>query len=224
VADLNAEASPIAAATELHPELARELGELYAKHQSQCDVGGPGGASFVVRVEPNGSVTLVLVGMGDIPNCAALQCVGKTFESLKVRHAPAEPTTVHVELAWSDAKAARYAPDYQYDASAKLRCPIKGPVGHLEPVEIQKVVRENFGPMRECYDKGLATDATLEGKVVMRFAIDREGKVSAVGLGELTLPRCDVARCVRDTFWKLQFPKPEGGIVTVVYPIRFSPE
>jgi hypothetical protein len=30
-------------------------------------------------------------------------------------------------------------------------------------------------------------------------------------------------RCVRDNFLPLVFPKPQGGIVTVVYPIMFSP-
>jgi hypothetical protein len=38
------------------------------------------------------------------------------------------------------------------------------------------------------------------------------------------LPDAAVVKCVVDGFRKLQFPKPEGGIVTVVYPIVFNPE
>jgi hypothetical protein len=37
------------------------------------------------------------------------------------------------------------------------------------------------------------------------------------------LPDREVIRCVIAEYRKLQFPKPEGGVVTVVYPIVFNP-
>jgi hypothetical protein len=33
-----------------------------------------------------------------------------------------------------------------------------------------------------------------------------------------------VVSCVSRAFYDISFPKPEGGIVTVVYPISFQPE
>jgi len=37
------------------------------------------------------------------------------------------------------------------------------------------------------------------------------------------LPDCRVAQCVRDEMRRIHFPAPEGGIVTVIYPIMFQP-
>jgi hypothetical protein len=37
-----------------------------------------------------------------------------------------------------------------------------------------------------------------------------------------TLTDSATAKCIFDEFEKLSFPRPEGGIVTVVYPIIFS--
>jgi hypothetical protein len=38
-----------------------------------------------------------------------------------------------------------------------------------------------------------------------------------------TLPDCAVVSCIRDGFSNLEFPSPEGGIVTVHYPIILEP-
>jgi hypothetical protein len=37
------------------------------------------------------------------------------------------------------------------------------------------------------------------------------------------MPDGGVVSCVVRAFYGLSFPQPEGGIVTVVYPIMFSP-
>jgi hypothetical protein len=44
-----------------------------------------------------------------------------------------------------------------------------------------------------------------------------------VAISENTLSDCKAARCVMDGFSKLTFPPPQGGIVTVVYPIMLEP-
>ena len=57
----------------------------------------------------------------------------------------------------------------------------------------------------------------------MVFVIQRDGSVANARIYELTLPDCRVAHCIRDAFPKMKFPAPEGGIVTVVYPIMLEP-
>jgi hypothetical protein len=59
--------------------------------------------------------------------------------------------------------------------------------------------------------------------MAVRFVINAEGKVTLPRIAENSLPDCDAVRCVRDNFLPLLFPKPEGGIITEVYPIMFSP-
>jgi len=94
--------------------------------------------------------------------------------------------------------------------------------GRLPPEVIQRIVRQNFGRFRLCYENGLRNNPNLQGRVVVRFVIGRDGRVSNVGGGG-DLPDGGVTSCVTRAFYGLSFPQPEGGIVTVSYPIVFTP-
>jgi hypothetical protein len=95
--------------------------------------------------------------------------------------------------------------------------------GRLPPEVIQRIVRQNYGRFRMCYEQGLARNPNLEGRVSVRFVIGRDGSVSNVSNGGSDLPDSGVVGCVISAYYGLSFPQPEGGIVTVVYPIMFSP-
>ena len=75
-----------------------------------------------------------------------------------------------------------------------------------------------------CYEQGLSRNAALAGRVAIRFVIGRDGSVSNVSLGDSTLTDAAVTSCALGAFYGLAFPKPESGIVTVVYPLIFSLE
>jgi hypothetical protein len=95
--------------------------------------------------------------------------------------------------------------------------------GRLPAEVIQRAVRQNFGRFRMCYEQGLMRNPNLEGRVTARFVIGRDGGVSNVSNGGSDLPDSSVVSCVVSAFYGLSFPAPEGGIVTVSYPIAFSP-
>jgi hypothetical protein len=95
--------------------------------------------------------------------------------------------------------------------------------GRLPPIVIQSIVRKNFGQLRVCYEKALATNAELTGRVSVRFVIERDGKVSHVTDGGSDIPAPAVTDCVLRAFETLEFPPPNNGIVTVVYPVMFAP-
>jgi hypothetical protein len=95
--------------------------------------------------------------------------------------------------------------------------------GRLPPEVIQRIVRQNFGRFRLCYENGLRNNPNLQGRVSVRFVIGRDGAVSNVSNGGSDMPDGGVVSCVVRAFYGLSFPQPEGGIVTVTYPIMFSP-
>ncbi len=95
--------------------------------------------------------------------------------------------------------------------------------GRLPAEVIRRIVRQNFGRFRMCYEQGLGRNPNLEGRVGVRFVIGRDGAVSNVGNGGSDIPDSGVVSCVISAFYGLSFPQPEGGIVTVTYPIMFSP-
>jgi hypothetical protein len=95
--------------------------------------------------------------------------------------------------------------------------------GRLPPEVIQRVVRQNFGRFRACYEAALRTNPNLAGRVAVRFVIGRDGSVGSAANGGSDLPDGGVVSCVVRAFHGLSFPAPESGIVTVTYPIAFSP-
>ena len=95
--------------------------------------------------------------------------------------------------------------------------------GHIPPEVIQRIVRANFGRFRNCYENGLRTNPSLAGRIATKFVIDRTGAVGAVSDGGSDMPDRGVIACVNRSFYGLSFPQPEGGVVTVTYPIQFTP-
>jgi hypothetical protein len=97
------------------------------------------------------------------------------------------------------------------------------PAGHLEPSVIQAAVRESYGEVRRCYELGLAKDKTLTGRVIVRFVITPDGKVIDAVDADSELRDPDVVTCIVKVVSTIVFPQPEGGSVTVFYPIMLAP-
>jgi outer membrane biosynthesis protein TonB len=95
--------------------------------------------------------------------------------------------------------------------------------GRLPPEAIKHVIRSNFGRFRQCYEDGLRRHPKLSGRVQVKFVIDRSGAVASSIDDGSDLPDTAAVACVVRAFGALQFPQPEGGLVTVVYPIVFNP-
>jgi len=104
-----------------------------------------------------------------------------------------------------------------------MRAGVQTVSGHLPPEVVQRIVRQNYGRFRQCYENGLRSNPNLTGRVTARFVISREGSVANVQNGGSDLPDSAVVSCVVSAFYGLSFPTPEAGIVTVSYPIMFSP-
>jgi len=95
--------------------------------------------------------------------------------------------------------------------------------GRIPPEVIQRIVRQNAGRYRACYELGLRNNPSLNGHVRVKFVIDRDGAVSMSQDSGSDLPDETVRNCVVKSFYSLAFPSPEGGTVRVVYPIIFHP-
>jgi hypothetical protein len=95
--------------------------------------------------------------------------------------------------------------------------------GRLPGEVIDRIVRQNFARFRHCYENGLRTAPNLTGKITVKFVIEKDGQVSTITNGDTTLTDKDVVACVTGWFSSLSFPQPEGGTVTVTFPITFAP-
>lgn len=86
----------------------------------------------------------------------------------------------------------------------------------------QRVVGQNFGRMRACYLTQLRTNPDLAGRVTVRFEIGAAGSVVRTSDAGSTLPPA-ITTCVMRAVAALSFAAPEGGHLTVTYPMDFAP-
>jgi Ca-activated chloride channel family protein len=109
-------------------------------------------------------------------------------------------------------------------AAPKIRNGTASVSGGLPPEVVQRIVRQNFGRFRLCYENGLRTNPNLQGDLEVRFAITPAGEASNVHHAKSELADANVVMCVVAAFNGLSFPQPEGGVVVnVLYPLTFEP-
>jgi len=83
-------------------------------------------------------------------------------------------------------------------------------------------IRDNSGPIRECYEKRLQERPTLQGKLVARFDIGPSGRV--IGATAEGITDRELIACVLAAVRKFEFDKPHsGGKLRIAYPFKFEP-
>jgi hypothetical protein len=95
--------------------------------------------------------------------------------------------------------------------------------GDLPPEVISRIVRQNFGRFRLCYEQGLRRDPELRGRVAVKIAIAHDGATSSAEDAGSELPNREVVACVVRSFGSLSFPSPTVGTASVVFPLLFDP-
>jgi len=96
--------------------------------------------------------------------------------------------------------------------------------GNIDVDAAVNAVREHHGRIAECYEQGLSRDSTLAGRLVVRFSIQADGKVSTSSSGTPEFPDPVTANCIADVFRQITFPPPQGGGATIFYPLRLEPQ
>jgi hypothetical protein len=95
--------------------------------------------------------------------------------------------------------------------------------GQIDRDALARVINEHVNEMRACYERALLKDANLgAGKVTLEWTIDESGSVSDISTKMSTVKNNEVVSCLLDVVRALKFPKPEGGVVIVSYPILFN--
>ena len=97
-------------------------------------------------------------------------------------------------------------------------------LGSLSKEEIRDVIQRHLREVKTCYEKALADKPSLHGKLVMRFTIGPDGKVTKANPTEAsTLADAALTACVQARGLSWVFPAPKGGgIVIVTYPFVFN--
>jgi hypothetical protein len=90
-------------------------------------------------------------------------------------------------------------------------------------VVIRRVLRQHIADLRACYARGLATKPDLAGRLSLRFTIDPNGNAKDVLSVAPSPLDVDVTACVTRAVASMTFPQPQGGSITIVYPMELAP-
>lgn len=89
---------------------------------------------------------------------------------------------------------------------------------------IEDVVLQHMDEIRACYQGELAKNPKLFGKLVVKFVIATDGRVSSATTKSSTLNNKTVEEGINELFKTFKFPEPKGdGVVIVSYPFVFNP-
>ena len=176
-----------------------------------ADAFGIGGLGFSGSEEGGGGTNIIGVGLNDI---------GGLGHSLDTRLGSGDPGGFGCKA--GARCTGRVSGEHHPTAGLRMPREIKTN-GRIPSEVIQRIVRQNAGRFRLCYEAGLRGNPSLEGRVAVRFVIDRNGAVSIAQDGDSDLPDSGVRKCVVQSFFNLSFPAPDNGTVTVTYPIAFTP-
>lgn len=95
--------------------------------------------------------------------------------------------------------------------------------GDYPPEIIQRIVRQNLGRIRLCYENALKKTPTLEGRVSVKYFIDAKGAVKNAADDGSDLQDAATVACIVKAFGDITYPAPIGATVNVKYPILLAP-
>ena len=95
--------------------------------------------------------------------------------------------------------------------------------GGLDKDVIQKVVRRHYAQIKYCYEKELAKNPNLYGKISVNWTIGPDGRVQVAQIIQSDMNNVAVEDCIVRNVRRWKFPKPKGGgVVVVTYPFVFQ--
>ncbi|MEL6181536.1 MAG: AgmX/PglI C-terminal domain-containing protein [Myxococcota bacterium] len=140
-------------------------------------------------------------------------------EGAAERRKPAPSETVEETAAVKTRKAPRDRPPNVRGAPKD-----DGPAGTIDRGALASTFRRYNNGLQNCYERGLKRNPSLRGKVSLMVTISASGAVSNVNVRQNTLRDAGVISCMTSQARRWNFPKPEGGSVTVAKTFIFAPQ
>lgn len=94
--------------------------------------------------------------------------------------------------------------------------------GTLDQNSVSSVIRRRMSDIERCYERALAQDPSLRGRVMVQFTIGEGGRVTDARLPENTVGDA-VGSCIVGRVRRWRFDEPQGGNVVVRYPFILEP-
>ena len=94
--------------------------------------------------------------------------------------------------------------------------------GSMDKEIVRRIVKRNRAQIRSCYEKSLARNPTLSGKIMLQLIIAPAGTVTEAKVVQTTVNDAELEACVASRAKNWAFPAGDGE-VKVVYPFVLRP-
>lgn len=96
-------------------------------------------------------------------------------------------------------------------------------MGAIDRSVVDAYIKRNLTKIRHCYEKELAKNPNLFGRITITFIISGNGSVSTSKVNRTTMNSEPVENCVASAIKQIKFPPLKGGgIATINYPFVFK--
>lgn len=105
---------------------------------------------------------------------------------------------------------------------AALILPTAVAVAGPAAAEVKSTVQSHQAEVRQCYEHALTKAETLEGRVVLEFVINAQGRVEAASIASSSWTNEGADACLVSAASGWEFEPSEGAPLQVRYPFVFS--
>jgi TonB family protein len=94
--------------------------------------------------------------------------------------------------------------------------------GKIDGAVVTSVFSRRKGAIKSCYEAALKVNASLKGKVTIKFTIGPAGRITDISVTDNSTGDAGIGSCIVDKVRGWKFDPPEGGSVTFSYPFLLS--
>ena len=179
-------------------------------HRAYKDQKLRGMAALTVTVASNGKVTGARATKNRFPDQEIPRCLGNQIRNFAFPKSRGKSTlAVEIQIGHGDEPV---PPPPQLIVAGE---------GELTPAEMGAAVEAARPSLMGCFEAAQAYAPELWGRLGLRFHVDEKGKADEVFEAESRFPDERVSLCVLRAARQIAFPKPRGGDLRFVVPLRF---
>jgi hypothetical protein len=115
--------------------------------------------------------------------------------------------------------AGQNRPHIRYVTRYVAACP-----GTVDGPRVTAVVRQNYGGLRECYNRQLRSNPSLRGNVTAEWVIQPNGTVGQISTAGAVTHDRTFKTCFETSLSHLRFPAPRGGCAMFQQSFNFTPD
>jgi hypothetical protein len=115
--------------------------------------------------------------------------------------------------------AGQNRPHIRYVTRYVAACP-----GTVDGPRVTAVVRQNYGGLRECYNRQLRSNPALRGNVTAEWVIQPNGSVGQISTSGAVARDRTFKSCFETSLSRLRFPAPHGGCAMFQQSFSFTPD